>query len=355
MVRSVRRPRPVLIAVSASILLLAVACGGDSDSSNTSAAGASQSSAPGDVGCADARGKVVGYSEPLPDPNFQSIEKIIGNVLGKYGAELRPVNANLDPGKQIADIQSLVQARVAALVVNPVDPNATKPALDRARAAKIPIIAQETTIGGPYFTNVSADVEAAATQGAELLGQTLGKGAKVAAVNGPAFAEVIVRENKAFAAAAKDAGLQLVETAVNQKITPQDAKAFADSWKQKYGADLKGVWTFNDTSAVGVASSTGGTFTPKIVSINGQPEAIPLVKDGRILATWDIQQDKLGQALAYASLAAICGKQVPAEIVIPVKKIDKSNVDSWRPLTDRVNDPFDVQFEKRGGRDYLKG
>ena len=45
-------------------------------------------SAPDDSAtCAKARGKVVGYSEPLPDPTFKIIEGIIADDLGKV-AEL---------------------------------------------------------------------------------------------------------------------------------------------------------------------------------------------------------------------------------------------------------------------------
>jgi ribose transport system substrate-binding protein len=305
------------------------------------------------IGCDEAKGKVVGYSEPLPDPNFQAIEAIMKKHLGQFGAELRPVNANLNPGKQISDIQSLIQAKVAVLIANPVDPNATKPAFDAARKAGIPVIAQETKIGGPFFSNVGADVEAAAAGGAEVLAE-MAKGGKVAAVLGPPFAEVLVRENTAFKAKAKELGIDVVEEKVNQQITPQAAKGFADAWKQKYGADLKGVWTFNDVSAIGVASSIGGTFNPVIASINAQPDALPLVKAGKIAATFDIQQDKLAQALAYAALAAICGQDAPEEIVIPVKRVDKSNVDSHRPLSERVNDEFKVEFEERDGRTFMK-
>jgi ribose transport system substrate-binding protein len=313
----------------------------------TDAAGGGQ-----EVGCDAAQGTVIGYSEPIPDPNFQAIEQIIQAKLDEFGATLSPVNANLDPGKQISDIQSLVQQQVDVLVVNPVDPNAVIPALEEARAAGIPIVAQETTTGGPFFTNVTADVEFAAAEGARILKEQVGDG-QVGAIAGPTFAEVIVRENEAFAASAAEAGLTVADTQTNQQITPDAARQIADAWKQQFGADLAGIWTFNDTSAVGAASAVDDTFAPVIVSINGQPDAIPLVEQGVIHATFDLQQDKLGQALAFAALAAICEQEVPEEIVIPVKEINADNVAEWVPLTERVDDPFAVEFEERDGRTYL--
>jgi ribose transport system substrate-binding protein len=301
----------------------------------------------------DAKGKVVGYSEPLPDPNFALIESVIQSELDKVGAELKPVNANLDPGKQIADIQSLQQGGIDVLIVNPVDPNAVIPAMDAVRADNIPIVAQDTEVGGPFFVNVAADIEDAAKQGADYLKAKVGDG-QVAAINGPAFAEVIVRNQGAFAAQAAANGLTVVDTQTNQMITPDGAKAITDAYKQKYGADLAGLWTFNDTSAVGAASSVDDKFKPVIVSVNGQPEAIPLVKSGVIAATFDLQTDMLGRALAYAAIQALCGAAVPdTKLIVPVKLIDSTNVDAWRDPTERAKDDFEVTFEKRDGKTYL--
>ncbi|NUR31048.1 MAG: sugar ABC transporter substrate-binding protein [Catenulispora sp.] len=334
------------LTLAAALLLAVTACG----AGTTEAAGPAQDDG---VGCAAAKGKTVGFSQPLPDPNFQVLEQIVGKALAKYGATLKPVNANLDPGKQIADIQALLQQQVAVLIANPVDPNATKPVFDKARAQNVPIVALDTEVGGPFFTTVKDDVGQAAEEGAKLLKETVGDG-KVAAVYGPAFAELIQWEKAGFEQGAKAAGLNVTETGVNQEITPAKAKQLADAWKQKHGAELKGLWTFNDVSAIGAASSTGDDFAPAIVSINGQPDVVPLIKAGKVLATFSVPYEKTGQAMAYAALAAICGRRVPQTLYIPTRKLDKSNIDAYKPLQERVHDPFEITLEDRGGKTYVK-
>jgi ribose transport system substrate-binding protein len=345
------RKRRLAAVLAAAVLALGpAACGGDGDAPD--AAGAASSADDG-VGCPAAKGKTVGFSQPLPDPNFQAIEQIVGKALAKYGAELKAVNANLDPGKQISDINTLLQQQVDVLIANPVDPNATQGVFAQVRQKNIPIIALDTEIGGPYFTTVRDDVEYAGTEGAKALKDLVGDG-KVAAIYGPAFAELLNWEKEAFDAGAEDVGLTVVDTQVNQKITPADAKAITESWKQKYGADLKGIWTFNDVSAIGAASALSGDFAPKIVSINGQPDAIPLVQAGKIAVTFGVPYDKTGQALAYSALRALCGATVPAEIYVPTVKLDKTNVDSWQPIAERVNNAFSIAFETRDGKTYVK-
>jgi ABC-type sugar transport system substrate-binding protein len=347
------RKRRMAAALAAAVLAFGPAACGNGNGNDPDAAGAPSSGGDDGIGCAAAKGKTVGFSEPLPDPNFQAIEQIVAKALEQYGAELKAVNANLDPGKQISDINTLLQQGVDALIANPVDPNATQGVFAQVRQKNIPIIALDTKIGGPYFTTVRDDVEYAGTEGAKVLKELVGDG-QVAAIYGPAFAELLNWEKDAFDAGAKAVGLNVVDTQVNQKITPTDAKAIAESWKQKHGADLKGIWTFNDVSAIGVASALSGDFAPKIVSINGQPDAIPLVKAGKIAATFGVPYDKTGQALAYAALRSLCGATVPTEIYIPTVKLDQTNVDSWQPIAERVNNPFSIAFETRDGKTYVK-
>ena len=378
-----RLTRTAIVTASVSMFILA-ACGSDdnaSDSTSAPAPAATEASATtgapdttaaapesteapdttqspdttaaaAGIACAATEGATIGYSEPLPDPNFALIEDVLKLELDKAGATLIPVNANLDPAKQIADVNTLLAEKVDVLLINPVDPNAVQGVLADVRTANIPIVVQDTKAGGPYFTNVTADVEAAAAAGAKLLKETVGDG-NVTAVIGPPFAEVIVRETDTFAATAAEVGLNVVETQTNGDISPDTARGLTQAWKQQYGADLAGIWTFNDTSAVGVAAAFDAGFKPVLVSINGQPEAIPLVKDGTILATFDLQTEMLGRALAYAAIAAICGETVPEDIWVESKLIDASNVDQWVNPAERGKKDVSVVLEERDGKTYL--
>jgi|GEM_PF-2845732 len=321
-----------------------------SGSPTTSGAGGGTSG--DDIECAETEGAVVGYSEPLPDPNFALIEEVIESQLEEVGASLEAVNAQLDPNKQISDVQALQQQGIDVLLINPVAPQAVESVIRDVQAADIPVIVQDTKFGGPYYTNVTADVESAARAGAERLKEIVGDG-QVAAIVGPPFAEVLVREAEAFAAAAEEVGLNVVATQTNQQITPEGARAIAEAWKQQYGADLAGIWTFNDTSATGVASAFDDSFSPALVSINGQPEAIPLVEAGEIDATYDLQQDMLGRALAYAAVAAICGVELPEDIWVESTLIDADNVGSWVDPGERGAEDLDVELREIDGRTFL--
>src|SRR3712207_7379714 len=116
--RHSRVVRATGVAVAVLLALTACADQGSPGGSAAAPSGSATGSTDG-VGCDEARGKVVGFSEPLPDPNFAAIEKILSNALSRYGATLRATNANLDPGKQISDIRTLLQQQVDVLIANP--------------------------------------------------------------------------------------------------------------------------------------------------------------------------------------------------------------------------------------------
>lgn len=170
---------------------------------------------------------------------------------------------------------------------------------------------------------------------------------------GPALAEVLTREQDAFTKAAQADGLNVVATAVNQKISTDGAQQIGAAWKAKYGSSLAGVWTFNDTSAEGVVPLLDSSFHPTVVSINGQPEAIPLVQAGKINTTFDLQQDMLGRALAYAAVRAACKQSLPDTIWTGVKRINAQSVGSYVPLAQRASQQVDVTLTDVGGRQFV--
>jgi ribose transport system substrate-binding protein len=304
--------------------------------------------------CPETEGAVVGYSEPLPDPNFAIIEAVLGAQLEAAGATLAPVNAQLDPAKQVSDVQALQEQGIDVLLINPVAPEPVAGILAEVAESGVPVIVQDTNNDdGTYTSSVIADVEAAAAAGAAELKELVGDGA-VGAIIGPPFAEVLVREAEAFAAAAAEVGLNVIDTQQNGNPgSPDGARALAEAWKLE-NPDLAGIWTFNDTSAVGVASAFDDAFQPALVSINGQPEAIPLVEEGRINATFDLQQDVIARALAYAALGALCGEELPTGIFVAPVPIDETNVGDWVSPEERGLEPATVALEEsEDGRTFI--
>jgi ABC-type sugar transport system substrate-binding protein len=335
-----------------ALALFGAACGDDEEESAGGGGDAAPAAASAEGGNPCEGGKVVGYAQPLPDPNFQVLGAVVKQELERDGCTVRITNANLDPGKQVADIQTLQQQQIDVLITNPVVPQAIQPAIDRLRQRNIPVIVQETTQVKNVTTNVTSDVEQAAADGARVLAGLVGEDGTVAAIKGPKLAEILVRENNGFDAGAKEAGLDVVDEATNTKITPDGAREIANRFRQRERG-LDGMWTFNDTSALGAMTVKGGGFDPQIVSINGQKEAVEAIKRGQIHTTFALQQVKIGHTLAYAAREALAGRELPKEIRLPLAEVNRENADQYVPSDEAMRQPFEVRLQDRGGKMYV--
>lgn len=337
-----RRALPLL----AGAALLLSACGGP-----TPAAGSAPAPEEGPAAIA------VGYSLPLPDPTYETLLAGVTADIEAAGGSVRSANAQFDPGKQISDIDSLVTQGVDVLIVGPLDPRAVRPALDRARAAGIEVIVQEGTAGPDAYGDVATTTFTrnadAARAAAEYLAEQVPDGA-VGVLAGPPVADVLVDRNTGFDEGAAAAGLTVLD---RQEGNPQQpdvsGRQITDAWRTRFGAQMQGVLSYNDETAVGVASAVQGDFRPTIVSINGSEAGVELVRSGAVAATWSLVPAEYSHLLAWAAQEAAAGRELPPVINIEMPRIDAGNVAAWTPPRERIGRPFTVELADRGGEAYL--
>lgn len=296
----------------------------------------------------------LGFTIPLPDPNYDLIYGLVArDIKGAHGTSQK-TQANLDPNKQIADVQSMVSAGINVLIVAPVNPQSIQPALNAARKKGVKLIATDVFIGGPYATNVATSPFTAGYQAAVYLKRTVGDGA-VAAILAPAFAgPVIAARNDGFLAGAKAVGLNLVAQDTASAFTPDEGAKILGSYKVKYGSSLKGVWIFNDTLALGAPGVTDGSFNPAIVGVNGIPPFIQMIQGGRAAATWNLHPEAIAHTLSWAAERAVCGKKLPKAIYVPVTRVDKANASRWVSWDKLGRLPFTVKLRSGGGKTFVQ-
>ena len=295
---------------------------------------------------------LIGYSQPLPDENFALFETILEQDAGAAGHEVASTVANLDPGKQIADIETLLQQGADVIVMSPVDPEALAPIVQRAADQDVPVVAIDAGRPGPYATNIQPGHADAARRAAEYLAEQVGDG-QVTAIEGPSFAAPLRARNEGFAQGAEQAGLDVAARSTNEQITPDAARELVETWRTQYGDDLAGIWAMNDVSALGASSSVGDGFDPAIVSINGEPAIIDAIRQGSVTATYDLLPVEVGHLIAWSAMRALCGEELPEQIDVDLALVDASNVDEWKPWEEQLADPFTVELAERDGRTVL--
>ncbi len=330
------------IGIACAVAVIAVAA------TATAASGSSQAASPssGDPAKVACKGKRLrlGFSAPLPDPNYDLIYGMIARDVKKAGGRSQFTQANLDPNKQIADIRAMVSGGVNVLIVAPVNPQAVQQALNAARSRGVKIVATDIFVGGPYATNVATSPRDAGFEAARYLKQTVGDGA-VAAILAPTFAgEVIAARNRGFLAGAKQFGLNLVAQDTATAFSPDEGAKILGTYRVRFGSTLKGVWIFNDVLALAAPALTGSGFDPAIVGVNGIPAFIGLIQGGKAAATWNLHPEAIAHTLAWASHRAICNIKLPKNIFVPVTKVDRANAARWVAWERLPTLPFQVKL-----------
>jgi ABC-type sugar transport system, periplasmic component len=93
------------------------------------------------TGCGQKKARTFGFtSMRISNPFFALIEQTIREEVEKNGDKLVSVDPDMDPQKQISQIEDLIDQKIDAIFINPVDWEAIKPALVSLNKARIPII-----------------------------------------------------------------------------------------------------------------------------------------------------------------------------------------------------------------------
>jgi ribose transport system substrate-binding protein len=225
--------------------------------------------------------------------------------------ELKTVGTNTQTeiDVQIQLIESLIQQKVDAMVVVPIDSKALVPVVVKAGKAGIKVInidirLDETLLmqNGIELTYVGPDNTTAANNVGNILAQKLKKDAKVILIEGLRVAENAQQRKQGFLKSIADYQLNLVATDTADWETPKAEEVFARLFVQH--ADIDGVMCCNDAMALGVIKvleKHGKAGKVLVVGFDNDAAVQPLLKNGFLLATIDAFGSQMAvQGIQYA-------------------------------------------------------
>jgi len=268
--------------------------------------------------------------------------------LAENGVELRVAYADFaDPDwRAEADraVRAGADAGFDAIVIWVTDPATPADAVGYARGKGVPVVSFER----PRFAVDASVVYPNFNQGtymAEYLATLLPPGGRVAVVGGPDVVDDI-ELLLGIVHGLKASGL----TRVNDPEDPRykNTTDVASGGKEKTAnlladfGDLDGLVPFNDETMLGAVEAlrdAGRLGEVKMVSRNGTPAAVQLVRDGIHHGTWDIDPIGIGQAVAGLAIRAAVGHEDLDGFCVssPVgKMITAERAAAWIPWRQRI-------------------
>jgi ABC-type sugar transport system substrate-binding protein len=262
------------------------------------------------------------YVSPMPYGANAAVDAVchgLDNALAAGGADMRVLYADFatDGWRELAAgaVDAGVAAGVEAVVLWLIDPAVPAEAVARARAAGIAVV----TLERPRFPVDASVVYPNFNHGvymSEYLATLLPPGGRVAVVGGPDVVDDI-ELMLGLLHGLDAAGLRRVNDPEDPRY--KNTTDVASGGKEKTAniladfGQLDGLIPFNDETLLGAVEAlreAGRLGEVKMVSRNGTPAAVELIRAGVHHGTWDIDGPGIGAAAAGLVLRALAGEEL---------------------------------------------
>jgi ribose transport system substrate-binding protein len=274
----------------------------------------------------------------LGNPFFVTIAKGAEDAARKINPNVKVITvaSDYDLNKQFNQIDNFIAAGVNMILVNAADPVAIEPALKKAEAAGITVVAVDVAARGAQATVMTDNVMAGREACQALVQHMHGKG-DVVIVNGPQVSAVIDRVKGCKEELAKSPDIHILSDNQDGKGSRDGGFAVMQGLLTRF-SHIDGVFAINDPEAIGcsLAAKQLGRSEFVITSVDGAPDIEAALKDPSSLIIGSASQDPyvMAQKAVQAGWRIMQGEKLdnPVELMTP-KFITPENVAEYKGWT----------------------
>ena len=278
----------------------------------------------------------------LGNPFFVQIAKgaeAKARELGGAGVKVTAVSSGYDLNQQTNQMEDFIAAKVDLIVLNAADTKGIAPAVRKARAAGIVVVAVDVAAEGGVNATVMSDNVQAGRLAAEFLVRRLGGKGEVVIVNGPPVSAVADRVAGAEAVFKANPGIRVLSRDQNAGGNRQGGmNVMTDllTAHPKVGA----VFAINDPSGLGAALALRQARRDDVVvaAVDGAPDAEKALQDARSAFAATAAQDPFTMAgkAVEVGFGILQGRPAPeGRVLVPVSLITRDNIAGYRGWTNK--------------------
>jgi len=263
---------------------------------------------------------VVGVSwSNFQEERWKTDEAAIKAELTKLGAKYVSADAGGSPEKQLADVDGLISKGATALIILAMDKDAIVPALAKAKAKKLPVVAYDRLIEQPGVFYITFDNKEVGREQARGVFKVKPKGNYVFIKGSPTDPNadfLRAGQGEVLAAAIKSGDIKVVGEEYTEGWKPENAQKNMEQILTKTGGKVDAVVASNDGTAGGViaALSAKGIKGVPVSGQDGDHAALNRVAQGtQTVSVWKDAR-VLGKEAAAAAVALAAGKKVDGAV-----------------------------------------
>jgi ribose transport system substrate-binding protein len=246
-------------------------------------------------------------------------------------AKVTVASADYDLNKQFTQIDNFVAAGADLILVNAADPKAIAPAIKRAEAAGVAVVAVDVAAEGAQATVQTNNLQAG-DLACQYLADRIGHKGNVIIENGPQVSAVIDRVNGCEATLKKYPDIKVLSSDQDGKGSREGGLNAMQGYLTRFPS-IQGLFAINDPQAIGsdLAAKQLNRNGIVIVSVDGAPDIVGALKGKTQLQASASQDPYMIGKLGVETGNDILNGKKPANpmILMPSKLITRDNVDQY--------------------------
>jgi ribose transport system substrate-binding protein len=278
----------------------------------------------------------------LGNPFFVQIAKgaeAKARELGGAGVKITAVSSGYDLNQQTNQMEDFIAAKVDLIVLNAADTKGIAPAVRKARAAGIVVVAVDVAAEGGVNATVMSDNVQAGRVAAEYLVKRLNGKGSVVIINGPPVSAVADRVAGAEAVFRATPGVRLLSRDQNAGGNRQGGMNVMTDLLTAH-PQIDAVFAINDPSGLGAALALRQARRENVIvaAVDGAPDAEKALRDEKNAFAASAAQDPFTMAgkAVEVGFGILQGRPAPeGRVLVPVSLITRDNIAGYRGWTNK--------------------
>ncbi|MET1089819.1 MAG: substrate-binding domain-containing protein [Arthrobacter sp.] len=235
-----------------------------------------------------------------------------------------------DATNQSNQVSEMIAQGIKVLILSPQDANALAGVAKQATAAGIKVIAADRQVNAEVSTYIGSDNEEAGVVDGKAVAEALGGTGSVVELSGSLGASPTIARAAGFRKGLEGSKVEVIASQTANYDRATGLKVMEDLLQRFGTGKIQAVYAHNDQMAFGAIQAikeAGREGEIKVFGIDGEAEALDLVKDGSYAATVGYPLVVKESTIAAAKLCA--GEPVEPRIKLDSTLIDTTNVDQY--------------------------
>ncbi len=260
----------------------------------------------------------------LNNPFFVTLKEGAEARATELGYKLLVLDSQNDPSKELANVEDVLNKKIALMMINPTDSDAVRSAIRAANRKKVPVVTLDRGANsGKVVSHIASDNVQGGMMAGDLIKKVLNGSGKVVELQGVPGASATRDRGQGFNDSIKAAaGITVVASQTADFDRTKGLNVMENILQAQ--PEIDAVFAHNDEMALGAIKAIQATNRPIIVvGFDGTDDAVAAVKTGSLLATVAQQAGRIGAIGVETADRILKGGAVAEYTPVPLQVITR--------------------------------